>query len=276
MKRVCIIAVCYNAFEETVKYLDSIEEAYSQVADVELTVVLSDNSLKNVPGELIEREMQFDYRYIKNDNVGYFPGFCLGLEEVDKDEFDYIIISNVDLEMSVDFFVNLSKQSFSENVAVIAPAIISMADGRDLNPKILTRPSRKKLKLLMHLFSFPYFFRFYVALAKCKEFIKAKNNEPVLPDIKKEEIYAPHGSFIIFTKEYSKIENGFDYPRFLFGEEVHVGEVVRRNNLKVEYNNTLVIRDIEHGSTSLAAVRFLSKHHVLSYKFLINKYFTVE
>lgn len=276
MKKVCLVAVCYNAFQETIEYLSSVEAAYSESVDLELTVVLSDNSSQNAPNALKSRDRAFNYHYIKNDNVGYFPGFSAGLAGVNKSEFDYIIISNVDLKLSTNFFVNLTALTLSDDVAVVAPSIISMKDGRDLNPKIITRPSRKKLKFLMHLFSLPFMFIFYISLARCKEFFRARRRKTITQYESDTNIYAPHGSFIVFTKKYSEIKNSFDYPRFLFGEEVHVAEVVRDNELKVEYNKSLTIYDIEHGSTSLAGSKFLAKHHVLSYKFLINKYFMVK
>ena len=274
MIKVCLVAICYNAYKDALNYLQSINEAFVDQKNIELTIVLSDNSTTDErPNDILNNDWGFKLEYLKNNNIGYFPAFTAAVNKVEKDDFDYIIISNVDLKLGGSFFNELEAINFSDSVGVIAPAIVSLNDGRDLNPKILERPSKKKLLQLKNLFSIPYFFRFYVCIARLKEFIKAKKvvKNNFTPS---EHIYAPHGSFIIFTKSYFSIEGSINYPRFLFGEEVFVAEEAINHKLKVIYENRLKVYDIEHGSTSLKNANFLAKHHVLSYKFLLNKYFS--
>ncbi len=64
--------------------------------------------------------------------------------KVQISEFDFVILSNVDLTLEKNFFNNLLKLSVEKSIGWIAPRILSEKENRDRNPKILTRPSYKK------------------------------------------------------------------------------------------------------------------------------------
>ena len=91
-----------------------------------------------------------------------------------------------------------------------------------------------------------------------------------------QEMYAAHGSIMIFTKNYFNLGASIYYPRFLFGEEVFVAEETKLKGLKTVYFSELRIYDNEHGSTSREADHFISKEHVKSYKYLLQNYFNLR
>lgn len=271
--KVCIVAVCYNAEGDALKLLGSIEKSVSllpQEKHIDLTVMLADNStaectsLKSFDCEL------FTFNYYKFDNVGYFPAFfkCLSYSAADLNEYDYIIVCNVDLTVGKGFFSELAGLKVDKDCGVIAPAILSNDTGEDINPKITNRVSRKKIFALRFLFSYPTAFKFYRALSLRRAKRKVKSIKKISPII-----YAPHGSFIIFTKNYLLSGATLNYPRFLFGEEVFVAEESIKHNLTVVHKKELVIHDDEHGSTSKINSSFLSKEHVKSYSYLLENYF---
>ncbi|MEQ1530257.1 MAG: hypothetical protein ABL925_13160, partial [Methylococcales bacterium] len=175
--------------------------------------------------------------------------------------------SNVDLTVDESFFYILKSKTFPVDVGVIAPAIISEQNNNDLNPKIINRPSRLQLYKNLLIFKFTYLFILYSFLSKLKAKSATKKH------ISQCDIYAPHGSFIIFTKSYFANGANINYPRFLFGEEVFVGEQCIKTGQKVRYDPDILIHDNEHGSTSKEKNKFISQEHVKSLAYLLEHYF---
>lgn len=278
-KKMCIVLVCYNAYEDAQKLLFSIDSAYSKVKGLELTVVFSDNSTRvdfNIDALC---DYSFDFFYIKNENIGYFPAFKCGVNAVSylKKDFDYIAISNVDLIMADDFFCNLMSLPELEGVGVLAPRILSVNHGNDSNPKILQRPKKIKFLVLRTIFSNVFLYCLYNYMSRIKAAVKS-NDTVVNSKLNRKcfgsiDMYAPHGAFMIFHRNYIHSNASFGYPRMLFGEEVFVGEECLRNDLRVTYADNLIIYDAEHGSTSLEKDKFISGEHVKSYDYLLNTYF---
>jgi len=276
--KICLVCVCYNAHEDASKFLLSIEKSFfrvSKLATVELTVVLSDNSNLEFP-ESKKSNFSYNFKYRRNENIGYFPAFNAGLNEVffNRDLFDYIIVSNVDLEIDVNFFERLIKVEFEQAVGVIAPRIMVKGQDFDQNPKILERPKKSKFIFMLLICSNTFLFSFYKTLHVVKRWLNSSGRSSngyaknVILDI-----YAPHGAFIIFTKSYIQSKASTEYPRMLFGEEIFVAEQARISGLKVRYNPSLVVFDREHGSTSFKSAGFLCKHNWLSYRYLLENFF---
>jgi hypothetical protein len=62
-------------------------------------------------------------------------------------------------------------------------------------------------------------------------------------------IYAPHGSFIVFSREYFDRGGTLAHVPFLYGEEIMVAETARRLNLAVVYDPGFQIKHVEHSTT---------------------------
>ncbi|BCV53199.1 hypothetical protein [Shewanella algae] len=215
------------------------------------------------------RSTNFQYKYCKYDNLGYFPGFYAASQNFDVKEFDFVIVCNVDLALDEVFFRELCAFD-SEYTCILAPSIISKENGRDLNPKILSRPPRRKINFLYFMFKHPFLYRIYRKLSLGRAERAAQKIRTFDDGL---SIYAPHGSFIIFGKSFFKSGGDINYPRFLFCEELYLGELTRKIGGKIRYSKTLKILDNEHGSTSKINAEFLSKHHVLSYKYILEHFF---
>lgn len=281
--KVCIIGICYNAYPDCLKFLQSISNAYNETNNLDLSVVVCDNSSQSSGKEVIENYFaNFGYTYLKLDNIGYFPAFTAGLRELHttNESYDLIIVSNVDLTLDHSFFTQLLNLKISSDVGVIAPSILSLQTRGDINPKIMTRPSKFKLKALRYGFSFLPFYRLYNWASVKKAEFKAL----VGPNLRHADLassrypsgtimYGAHGSIMLFTKNYLKNGASLNYPRFLFGEEVFVAEEARRKKLLTIYEPSLKVYDGEHVSTSRESDRFISGEHVKSYIYLLNKFF---
>jgi GT2 family glycosyltransferase len=273
--KVCLVCVCYNAYEDTLRLLNSIEHAFSIVSDLALTVVLSDNSTSVQGAKLIERvNFSYNYIYIKNDNVGYFPAFNLGVKATKEcvEDFDYIIVSNVDLAMDSDFFNSLKSLKLKNNIGLVAPKIISDSSGNDSNPKMKSRPTKRQISIMRLLCSSPVLFSLYQKLSILKLNFRKQPKNTITGTNNDVRMYGAHGAFMIFTQMYFEAKARIDYPRFLFGEEGFVAEELRKYSLKIQHETNLVIYDKEHGSTSTQPSKFICKEHKKSYDYFYENY----
>jgi GT2 family glycosyltransferase len=160
----------------------------------------------------------------------------------------------------------LCKNEFNEDIGWIAPKIYSEKEGRDRNPKITNRLSLAKMNLLRILYKYPSLFRLHK-----KTFHKRKRKE--YPEHTELEIYAGHGSFIILTRNFLKKQIRFNYPVFLFGEEIFFGELMKNADLKVLYLPKLKLYDIDHVSTSQFDDKWYCKENFKAVSFLIEKFY---
>jgi GT2 family glycosyltransferase len=247
-KNILILCVTYNSNKELLNYLNSINNALNYSPNIfNVDVFIADNNPENNIIINFKNYVNLNIDYcLNNINLGYLGGVTnlintkLGTKVFN---YDFLLISNVDLLLSVDFFSSLSNLKLDPLTAWIAPSIFSNNEKRDKNPKIISRPSKYKFSFYITKYRFPLINYIYEkSFYRLKYLKKAHKN--------KLEIYAGHGSFMIFTNLFiSEIKN-MNFPSFLFGEEIYLAELVLKSNYKVIYEPLLKIYDIEHASTS--------------------------
>lgn len=221
MKRIAVYCVTFNSDKELENYKVSLQKAVEKAGGkVELDIFVSQNT--------------------QEDNPGYFGGIRRAMLKSDVMAYDYAIISNVDLTVEEDFFVKLAAYDCSEDTGWIAPQIWSAKESRDRNPKIMSRYPLKKLKILKSFFHYPPVWALYHKFSYRK---KRLETHPA------GEIYGGHGSFIILTKRYFEHCGVIDYPVFLFCEEIWLAEQCQKAGLRVMYEPSLKVSDVEHAST---------------------------
>lgn len=276
--KVAIFSVCHNSYNESFKFLESVDRSI-RYSNIWLDLYFIDNS-SNECKESIEKiknySSNFNIFYFKINNLGYFPSinFILENNNISLEEYQYLCITNVDLSISKSFFKNLLLIKHDDKTGVIAPSILSSDVKADKNPKIVTRPSKIKLKINKLFFNYltTYIVLKIVNIFRLK--IRRKINSK-LPNIKKannDQIYAAHGSFFIFTNKFVEVENKFNYPVFLFGEEIYIAETAKANGLKTIYYPKLKIYDDEHASTSLMSSKFYRNSNYEALSYILAKY----
>jgi len=237
---IAIYCVNYNSYACLANYLISIDKAALAAKEkTNVSVFVADNSVPSLP--LDYKPNNFELKVMAtNENLGYFGAVTFLMKNVSPLDFDYSIISNVDVVLEENFFSTLAIRQTSQDVGWIAPQIYSYAEKRDRNPKIMRRYSKYKLQILKALFAIPPLYNLYSHTAyKSKQIARHQPGE----------IYAGHGSFIILTHNYFAKCGIINYPMFLFCEEIYLGEQNRLNNLKVDYSPELIVYDTEHAST---------------------------
>lgn len=265
MIKILLVCVNYNSYSDLDKYLKSIDLAAGLCDKTDVIVSVVDNSIKKETVELVNYK-NINIHVNHFDNPGYFPGVANILnKEPSVANNNYVIISNVDLEISPDFFIRLSEYKAGNDVAWVANRIWSEQESRDINPKIIRRYTLNKLRLLKLLYKYPILDWIYTnSLYKRKQYQK---------DLSICEIYAGHGSFIILTRSFFNRYPKLDYPIFLFGEEIYLAEKIRKAGMKVMYVPEIQVNDKEHTSTGKMKKSFYYKCNLESIDYIIKKFY---
>lgn len=268
-----IICVNYNSYDRLEIFLKSVVNSIEQINNnLKCDVSIVDNSTerKKINASSFDIEGKLNVSIIESENLGYF-GSALKVynEHSNINTYDYIFITNVDLQVNTDFFYILNSLDINENVAWIAPSIFSKFENRDKNPQRINRCSKIKLQLLYLLYSFPIIERFYSKIIYPKRKGKRVNQK----QFQSQNIYCGHGSFIILTRQFIKNNSILNYPCFLFCEELFLGEIIKNEGLKVIYEPSLKIFDDEHVSTGKLSSRNYYKYNRTSLSWILHTFY---
>ncbi|MEH6349789.1 glycosyltransferase family 2 protein [Pseudomonas sp. 3JA] len=280
--KLCVVPVCYNAHEDALRFLESVELAFRACPGLVLDVVLADNSTVHPAIDIAAQQYSYSFKYLKNENVGYFPAFNKALASLSQgvDGYDFVVVCNVDLVVADDFFSTLQAHSVGIETGLIAPGIFSDKDGRDLNPKMMHRPSARKINFMRLVCSNVVLFRWYHKLVRMREQTRSRaqqrdrgvDNKTMTVSSPQPQMYGAHGSFMIFTRRYFAKGADVAYPRFLFGEEGFVAEQLRRHALNIEHVPSVRVFDKEHASTSQVKLDFICAEHKKSYDYFYTNF----
>jgi len=270
MTSILLSCVNYNTYDKLKEFILSVETAYLfSSKELKITILIGDNSEKFEHINLqISKEIEIIHINNKG-NWGYIGGVTKALElsNIQISHSDYFAISNVDVTLDKTFFAELLAQNLNQTIGWIAPAIISEKEKRDRNPKILTRPSVKKMQLTKLMYQFPIIHILY------EKFIYKYRNKKIPSENKSAYIYAGHGSFMLFSKAFAEKNINFEFPGFLFGEEIYFAELNINSGLKTHYTPNLIIHDFDHASTSKIQSKAYFKMNYDSIKILIQNFF---
>ncbi len=282
-----VLPISYDSDDETLRYLDCLN---SLSAPPSVAVILIDNTLRKrgESGPFTGRGRVSVIR--PHGNLGYLGGARYGLSRYLQAHVlpDWIVISNVDLLIqNSDFFERLSDLALP-GVAAVAPRIRSMLTGRDQNPYLLHRPSALRMHVYKWVFRSRTLLNLTEALAAFAKKLKThftrdpgnagRSNRQSGHDsnFENEHIYAPHGSFLILSKEYFTRGGNLDFPGFLFGEEIYIAETIRRLGLRVVYRPDLEVVHQEHRSTRLFKSRKLAADVAFSAAYCADAFFPLR
>ena len=221
MKSYLLICVTYHSDEELHLFVESALRAAERVkGKMQVDIEVADNG---------------------NDNRGYLGG-ALPIYNAKAKDYDFVSISNVDLELAPDFFEQLLELKVS-NVGWLAPDIYTAKINRHENPYMLSRPTKRNFFIWNIIYSSTWIYRIYHAL-----YVMKSQKSKAYPS---REIYAGHGSFMLFTKAFVQKNTEIHYPTFMYGEEIYLAELTHAANLGVLYVPSLQINNTGNISTGL-------------------------
>jgi GT2 family glycosyltransferase len=282
--RFAIVILNYKTPQDTIELLNSIEQ---QIWADRVKVFIVDNHSEDDSIEIFnELKTSIDYEIIEScSNMGYSRGNNLGIERALSQGYKFIIVSNSDIVIYKDenFLQKIENKYLADkSVAIVAPSIINN-DGIIQNPFRKNRFSKKDI-IKMKLFYLTGFYKvyyvmrvyiFYSLLTMLSKNINKHKKYLSEGKIKNQSgyIYAPHGSFLIFTPSYFENFSGFDKKTFLYCEEFILAERLWNNDLKCWYENGMRVFHKESSSTNNIInsykdkVKFSLKHTFESCKY---------
>jgi len=270
MCKIIQVLVCYFNEEEIVDFAMKIFE--QDIAPNKVVIVDNGSRKKDLLSTIQKKYPERILLKNPGKNLGYWGAFEMAIKE--KEEYDYYILSNSDISfLDIDFYKNICKCQLTskKRIGIIAPTILSKDLKHNLNPFLFNRSSVRKIKILKMIYKNELFAIIYNLLHYIKNYFSIKKEIINIDSTsgRQNDIYAPHGSFMIFTRQFIN-KNTFNYKAFLFGEEIYVGEVCKKLNLKVRYYPNLKLIHNEHTTTGFFQTGMLLKYKYDSLCFLYN------
>jgi len=208
-------------------------------------------------------------------NLGYFGGARFGLEKALADGCspDWIVVSNVDVRLGPSEVHRSLRARQGRTSGVIAPSIVSTSTGAQLNPFMVNRPTVLRMHLYKVLFRSYWGYATYSTLSTLARRLKRSGDKESAPSADM-QIYAPHGSLIIFSREFFDRGGSLAHPPFLYGEEITIGERARSLGLPVEFVPSIKVEHEEHASMSRLPGRAQHKFISEAATHVANTYFS--
>lgn len=274
VKNISIYCVTYNSYEALDLYYKSVKaSAENCIEKFTIDFYVADNTEKDFKDINLEASPHIKTKvFAYHQNIGYFGAIRKMMLETNVGNYDYVILSNVDVKTDKKIFSTLFNYPTPKNCGWIAPQTISISEKRDLNPAVTTRYTANKLKMLRLLYKYPLLLELY----KTTLYQRKKLSSRKATISCRKEIYAGHGSFIILTKEYFNRCGIINYPIFLYDEELYLAEECRAHGLKVIYEPCLKVIDIGKVSTGKMPSRFYCKCNQEGIEHILRKYYGIN
>ena len=210
------------------------------------------------------------------NNRGYFGGAKWALDHYFERHGvpDWVIVCNNDIVFDSPDFLNTLLARDPRAQGILAPAVISGLTGFDSNPMIVKRPGRVRTlryRLLLSTYRVAWCTQWLAPLVRKGRHRLHKGGSSRRNA--RTQIYAPHGSFVIFSRRFFE-EGGFiDDGCFLYAEEFGVAETCLRLGLSIIHDPELRVSHNDNQTTG----RMLSRGGYLlqkeGLKYALGKYF---
>jgi GT2 family glycosyltransferase len=280
-----IVCVNYHNDGDTISFVRSIlsQEINLKEIDLHLSVVdctpgAANDNLSMEIGKINNEKVTL---LRKGENLGYFGAVKYALSEYSNRSGipDLLIVSNTDIAFENQFVLNkICTKYVSSEVSVIAPSILDQKKGYDHNPHMMRRPSNMRMHFYKWMFKNYYTSILYRGLSYLfngASSLMIKRNKFFNTPVK---IYAPNGAFMIFTKNYFKAGGNFDYPCFLFDEEIFVAESILASGGVIMYDPEIKV--IHDANSTTGSIFFknseLFGHFRKSTTFCADQYFPIK
>lgn len=271
----------YNNIEVTKEAIDYLKRLNNS-NDVKIIVV--DNCSPNKSGELL-REIYCGEKnihvIINKENSGFAKGNNIAYTYAKKIGCEIIVVMNSDVFIKEhDFCARLENIVRREKSEIIAPKIIGVCGNQ--NPFRTERLSTRKA---LQMLAYNVFLSVIYEIPGINELVAKKLDERKKVEHNnskrnEEQIWAAHGSCVIYTKEWIENEDFAFVPgTFMYFEEDILAEYVAKKHYRIVYKKEVEVFHMEDASVnassnnSLQKRRFICKNMVQSISlFLKNRF----
>lgn len=264
MKRILIVAVNYNSYEELAGYVRSADCAAEQTPDCSVDFFIADNSSEPQAFDC-SRYSHLNVRLDRVDNLGYFgTAFSIVNRLDDLERYAYVMVSNVDIRFHEDTLQELVRFPLPEDVAWLSPCRYFVHHEKYLFTEKKHRIPRSKLWIQLQTYRFPLLKRIQHKIT----WFRYKRSASSIPD-NPIDIYCGCGACFIFTSRFIRHILPVDYPVFLYGEELYMAETVRACGMRVQYAPSVRMDNLGAVSTSSLKFRRYCRYNREALKFIL-------
>jgi len=252
MNQILIITVNYKDTNVTENFvhslgnLDASDKVKLVVVDSASTPKTKDNLQSLLHSSTLKTQL-----IVSASNTFYWGGVALALDTLDLNYANgpsWIIVCNNDILFTQQDFLEQLIALDPDKYPVIGPTIYSSVTGKNLNP-YMDQPIRRLEKIYLSLFYINYVTARIMQISlKWLKKLLATLKRPSPSKIKK--IYAPHGSFVIFSNQYFKRGGWIDSNYEMYGEEVTTAEIAKKNKIPIFFIPDLKVLHVIHSSTT--------------------------
>ncbi len=266
--KVAFICVNYNNSKYTIDYILNVLEIKQ---DLDVKIIIVDNASQETDINELDKFI-FDLK--NNDvlllkssiNLGYFKGLNLGINYINKVEYNFLVIGNNDLLFESNFIKKLSVKKFHISVFVIAPNIVRI-DGVHQNPHIVN-----KFNFMQRLYRKLYFSNYYIGCIIYFFYNSIRSflvKEDRINNDKEQIILMGYGACYILTKNFFANYDELDAPIFLMGEEGVLANQVKAANGITLYCPDLIVNHQDHASIGKVPSKKLYSYSRDSFKYYL-------
>lgn len=239
----CVIVVLtYKNVEDIVDFFHQIFIPKSKI--IVVNSFYDAKTLEQI--EKIAKKNNADFLNVENRGYGY--GNNIGIQYAREHYlFKYLIISNPDIIIK-KFDMNFVGSDLSY---IYAPRIITLR-GKNQNPYYYSYCYIiEYLKYLGNKKNSRFLFYLPIIINKMYRIIRSAIGD--ILKIKKEKIYAAHGSFLIIGREaLEALVPIYNEKMFLTSEEEHLAKLAKKRRIKTYYIRSVIILHKEDGSMKMA------------------------
>lgn len=254
-----IFAVSYFGSKDIKKYLSSlVAQSYDK-----WKFIVVDNSESDEELGRLTQVTKIDPRaqvLQAPRNLGYFGAAEWATSHENLDSFSWLIVSNTDIQLASPDALRDLIAADAPSIGVVAPSIESQRDHRDQNPHLATRPSIAFMRRRRVLLGHPVTAQIIVLYSAMRSYLQVRKPKDAICPTEAQEIYAAHGSFMAFSREFFVRGGNLRHPIFLFAEEVYVAEQCLALDLKTLYVPAIRVWHVEHGQMGHFRSRAMLKY----------------
>ena len=269
---ILIITVNYKDSIPTENLIKSIQHCKAN-ANLKIIIVDNESSQNSISSlKMIIKKTNLDIEIISSsNNTYYWGGINLGLNKYYKKgkEYKWIIACNNDVEFNDVYFFKKLNEIKEKSYSIIAPKIISSLTNKDLNPFLL-----KPLSLIYNIYYSLYYLNFFTSkfFYKIGHLIKLIKKSSKINYSSIHQVYAAHGSFMIFNTNFFQNGGFLDTGFTMYGEEISTAEIAKKVNSLIYYIPFLSVIHNEHQSTRKSSFKDNFLHSKKTYYYLKKKY----
>ncbi len=252
MISVAFICVNYHNAIVTLRFLESLDALDRVEQQCDIRCVVIDNSCAEEQwSAMLALQDRFSWlRCVRAaDNLGYFGGLNLGLNQLQISEYDYVMIGNNDLVFPPDFVTILTSLRFDPSVYAICPDVYT-PNGLHQNPHRL-KPMSWLVKFLFDCYFTHYWIGIFLSFVSqsLKRVLRAIR--PSAIPYTAQTVNEGIGACYLLTRAFfASCGNNLYFPSFLFGEEICLSWQIRSNGGVSWYDPQLKVLHNENTSTS--------------------------